>query len=363
MTTTTAKSNLSPLAQLLKSDANLITTLKIGDLVEGTFIERGTKKAFFDLNHFGTGIVYGVEYLNAQDVLKTLTPGVKVLAKVLDSESDAGYVELSLTEADKQKSWQVIKELHEAGEIIPVTIVGANAGGLIAVLQEQKAFLPVSQLAADHYPKVDDSNRVRIAEELKKFIGQELNIKILDVNPRTGKLIISEREIASANTRELLAKYTVGDIIDGIISGITDFGAFIKFANDPDLEGLIHISELDHRLIENPKELVKIGDVLKVKIIEIKDGRVSLSLKALKSNPWDQAGEKYQASQLVTGTVTRFNPFGAFVALDENLQGLIHVSQFGGIEAMKQQLVLGGQHSFIIDLVRPQEKRIILKLA
>lgn len=362
MNTTAAKKLYSPLGQLLKNDASIIAALKSGDLVEGIFIERGAKKAFFDLGKFGTGIVYGVEYVNAQDVIRNLQPGAALSAKVLDPENDDGYVELSLAEADKQKSWQGIKALQESGEIISVVIIGANAGGLIADISELKAFLPVSQLSTEHYPKIDDGNRSRIAEELKKLVGAELKIKIIDFNQRTGKLIISERELISANTRELLDKYHIGDTIDGIVSGITDFGVFIKFANDPDLEGLIHISELDHRLIEHPRELVKINEVLKVKIVEIKDGRVSLSLKALKENPWDAVAERYRAEQDVVGTVSRFNPFGAFIALDPDIQGLIHVSQFGGVEEMKRQLVLGQQYTFTIEMVKPQEKRIILKM-
>lgn len=358
----TKKTN-SPLAQLLKNDTNLISTLKAGDLVDGEFIELGAKKAFFDLKRFGTGIVYGREYVNAQDVIKNLEVGAKVLAKVVESENDKGYVELSLTEADKQKSWQAIKELGDSGEIVTVKVLGANAGGLLAQINDLKAFLPVSQLSPDHYPKIDDGDRAKITEELKKLIGQELSVKVIDFNPRNNKLIISERELSStSNVKELLDKYKVGDLVDGIVSGITDFGVFIKFANDPNLEGLIHISELDHRLIENPKELVKISDIIKVKIVEIKDGRISLSLKALKSNPWDKVADKYKEGGDVSGTVSRFNPFGAFVALDEDIQGLIHVSQFGGVEEMKKQLELGKTYAFTIELVKPQEKRIILKL-
>ena len=359
----TTKKPLSPLGLLLKTDFNLIAAIKIGDLVDAEFIEGGAKKAFFDLKKYGTGLVYGLEYMNAQDVIKNLKSGDKVLAKVVDTENDKGYVELSLSEADKQKSWQAVKELAESGEVIAVKIIGANAGGLLAEISELKAFLPVSQLSADHYPKVDDGNRAKISEELRKLVGQELNVKVMDFNPRANKLILSERELtAVTNTKKLLDNYKVGEMVDGIVSGVTDFGVFIKFANDPDLEGLIHISELAHGLIENPKELVKINDVLRVKIVEIKDGRVSFSLKALKENPWDKAGEKYKTGDAVSGVVSRFNPFGAFVALDVDIQGLIHVSQFGGVEEMKKQLELGKTYSFEVELVKPQEKRIILKM-
>lgn len=356
-----AKNN-SPLADILKSGSNLVSIIKPGDLVEARLLKKASKAVYFDLGPIGTGVVYGVELKNAQDALKDLKIGDSTTVKVVDSENDDGYVELSLREVGKQKAWHEIKELKEKGEILSVKILGANTGGLMTEVNQLKAFLPVSQLAGDHFPKVDDGDRAKIVEELKKLIGQELKVKIIDVNPRSYKLILSERETAAENVKELLAKYTVGDVVDGMISGVADFGAFFQFADNPSIEGLIHISELDHRLIENPKEVVKIGDAVKAKIVEIKDGRVSLSLKALKTNPWDKAEEKYKAGEVYPGAVLRFNPYGAFIGLDADIQGLIHVSEFGGVEEMKKQLEIGKSYDFLVDSVKPAEKRITLKL-
>lgn len=351
----------SPLAQFLKSSGSL-NILKPGDLAEGVLIEKVTKAAYFDLGPFGTGIVYGLEFMNASQILKSLNVGDKVAAKVIDSENEKGYVELSLTEAGVQKNWEAIKDLKEKGEIIPVKIVGANSGGLLTEVSGVKAFLPVSQLSQDHYPRVDDGERSKILEELRKLVGKELKVKIIDLKPKAVKLIVSEREILQENVKELLNRYKVGDVVDGIISGVADFGAFMKFANDPQIEGLIHISELDHLLIENPKEIVKINDAVKAKILEIKDGRVSLSLKALKPDPWAKVEEKYKAGQEIMGRVNRFNPFGAFIALDTEIQALIHVSEFGSVEEMKKQLEVGKSYLFKIELVKSAEKRIILKI-
>lgn len=362
MMISSAKKPLSVLTQLLKAQPQLNPSLKHGDLVEGVLIEKRRKAAYFDLGRFGTGVVFGIEFLNAHALLKNLKPGSTVSIKVVETENEGGYVELSLTEAGKQKAWQSVKELMEKGDVLTVKIGGANWGGLITQVGELAAFLPVSQLTSEHYPRIDDGNKARIAEELKKFIGQEFKAKIIDVKPRTNKLIISEKEVHESNIKELLNQYQAGQVIDGIISGVADFGAFIRFADNPEIEGLIHISELDHRLIENPKEIVKIGDAVKAKIVEIKGGRVSLSLKALKPDPWQKAEEKYKAGEEIRGVVTRFNPFGAFVALDAELQGLIHVSEFGGLEEMKRQLAVGETYEFRIELVKAPEKRIILKL-
>lgn len=357
----TSKS-LSQLGEILKSGSNLVQVLKPGDLVEGKLLKKAPKAVYFDLGAFGTGIIYGSELMNAQDIVKELKPGDATTIKVVDAENEDGYVELSLREVGKQRAWQEVKELKEKGEILTVKIGGANTGGLMTEVNQLKAFLPVSQLSTEHFPKVNDGDRNKILEELKKLVGQELKVKIIDVNPRNYKLIVSEREIVSENLKELLTKYNAGDVVEGTISGVADFGAFFQFADNPKIEGLIHISELDHRLIENPKEVVKIGDAVKAKITEIKDGRVSLSLKALKPNPWDKVEEKYKAGETYQGTVLRFNPYGAFVGLDPDIQGLIHVSEFGGVEEMKKKIEVGKSYSFLVDSVKPAEKRIILKL-
>ncbi|MEK7195087.1 MAG: S1 RNA-binding domain-containing protein, partial [Patescibacteria group bacterium] len=224
------------------------------------------------------------------------------------------------------------------------------------------SFLPVSQLSVEHYPRVGEGDRQGIMEEIKKFIGQELDVKVIDVNPRNNKIIVSEREVLSSNLKEALGKYEVGQIIDGIVSGIANFGIFVRFADNPDIEGMVHISELDHRMIENPKEIAKVNDEIKAKIIDIKEGRVFLSMKALKPNPWERVSELFKEGDEVDGSVYKLNPFGGVINLSDGLQGLIHVSAFGGQEEMKAALKPGESYKFVIESIKPEEKRIILKL-
>ena len=241
-------------------------------------------------------------------------------------------------------------------------MTGANAGGLLLDVKGIQGFLPASQLAGDHYPQNESGDRQKIVAELEKLVDEELRVKIISLNPRTNKLILSEREVEAENVKGLLEGYKAGQDISGIISGLADFGAFIKFADQPQIEGLIHISELSHNVIDNPKEIVGIGDLVKAKIVEIKDGRVSLSLKALQSDPWSSAADNFKEGQEVKGTVYKLNPFGAFVKLPHSLMGLIHVSEFGSVEELKNKLVPGAEYSFVIDSLRPEEKRILLKL-
>lgn len=348
--------------QLTKAESGMISFLKEGDLIESKLLNKASRAAFFDLGKFGTGIVYGAGLAESKNIIKNLNVGDTISAKVIDPENEEGYIELSLVNAQEQKSWQALKDLKESGEALTVKIKGANSGGLISEINEIKAFLPVSQLSSQHYPRIERGDQNKILAELKKFVGQELTIKIIDLNPRAEKLIISEKEAVEENTKELISKYKVNNVVDVMVSGIADFGAFVRFIDNPVIEGLIHISELDYRLIDSPKEIVKIDEAVKAKIIEIKDGKVFLSLKALKPNPWENVAEKFKESQEINGAVYKFSPFGAYISLGDDLYGLIHVSEFGSLEELKKQLEIGKQYDFIISSLKPEEKRILLKL-
>jgi len=331
-----------------------------GDVLEVELISKTSRQAFFSIPNFGTGIIYGVEFINARNIIKKLKEGENTPAKIVSLDSETGYVELSLAEADKQKTWQQVKELQESGEIIKTKVAGANNGGLITEILGIKGFLPLSQLSNDHQPKVADGDRSKILDELNELIGEELSVKVIDVNPRNNKLIVSERETATANIKNFLEKYEVGQEVETIVSGTADFGVFVKFIDNPEIEGMIHISELDHRLVDNPKEIVKINDTLTVKIIDIKDGKVFLSLKALKPNPWERVNDKYKIDQEVAGKIYKFNPFGAVINLDGEIQGVIHVSKFSSQEEMKEKLTTDKEHKFIIESINSDEKRITL---
>ncbi len=355
------------IAQTLKTEISATDWPKEGVIVETTLLKKMPRKAYFDMGRFGTGIVYGAEMQNAKEALRDVKPGEKIHAKIVSLDGEEGHIELSLSEAGKQKVWQQAKELAEAGEVVKAKVAGANAGGLMTTItapsgDEIKAFLPVSQLSLEHYPKVPDGDRIKIAEELKKMTGEELSVKIIDVNTRANKIIASEREVLSANMKDLLAAYTAGQVVDCIVSGVADFGVFVRFTDNPQIEGMIHISELDYKLIDNPKDLVKVNDELKAKIVDIKEGRVFLSLKALKEDPWEKMGGQFKVGETVEGRVHKLNPFGAIIALPNDMQGMVHISEFGGQDEMKKALAPGQAHQFIIDSVKPEEKRIMLKV-
>ncbi len=354
--------NMALITQLMKDETALFSTLKIGDLVEGKVIEKSPKELLVDMGRFGTGVVYRGELQNARELVRGLKAGDPVHAKVIDIDNEEGYIELSLSEADKQRAWAEAQELKEKEEVIALKMTGFNKGGLMADVRGIVGFLPVSQLSNEHYPKVGIDEKGKILQALQLLVGQELQVKIIDVNSRTNKLIISEKAAQELSAKELAENYHVGQIIEGVISGVADFGAFVRFTDNPVVEGFIHVSEIDYKIIDNPKEVLKIDEVVKAQIVDIKNGRISLSLKALKENPWEKATQFFKEGDEVRGTVYAFMSVGALVSLDHDLQGQVYVTDFGGIPEMKKELTIGESKMFTVESMKPEEKRITLKL-
>lgn len=350
---------------------------KIGEIVEGKVVGKGRSAVYLSLGNWGTGVIYGREFFEAKNRLKELKIGDIVFTKITDTENEDGYVELSLTKAGKELAWETLKQRKDSNETVSVKISGANKGGLLAELSGVQAFLPVSQLSPENYPKVEGGDNQKILKALQKFVGQEMEVKIFDLDPKEEKLIISEKAKEAEKIKELLKEYNVGDIVEGEITGVVDFGAFIKFpvknaskeSAIENLEGLIHISELDWQLIKNPAEIIKVGEKVKAKIIEIANDKISLSLKALKKDPWDNIEEKYKKGDTVKGKATKFNSFGAFIQIIEKgekeapkIQGLCHISEFGSQKKMEESLEVGKEYDFQISSIEPKEHRMSLKL-
>lgn len=349
--------------------ADSASALSIGATIEGKVVARDRSSLYIDLGLFGTGIIYGREFYIVKDMVKGLEIGDKVHAKIIELENDEGYRELSLRDATKEISWKRLKDLRNSGQIVTVRVTGVNKGGLLTTLDGIQAFLPVSQLAAEHYPRVADADKQKILKELQKFIGKTLEVKVLDLLAEENKLILSEKAKSEEKTKEVLKNYSRGDIIEGEITGIADFGAFIKFptadkkvAGEDEIEGLIHISELDWQLVENPAEVVKIGEVIKAQIININNNQVFLSLKSLKKNPWEEIEKQYKKDDVIKGKVTKFSTFGAFVEIMPKIRGLCHISEFESKEKMEEQLKIGETYDFQVLSIEPKEHRMSLKL-
>ena len=346
---------------------NFLKPLKEGEIVKGKIVGFSKSAVYLDLGALGTGIIFGREFYAARDGLKKQKMGDEIFAKVIDSENEDGYVELSLSEAGKELNWKKLARKKENDETITVRVLGANKGGLLAEVDGVQGFLPVSQLSSEHYPRVEDADKTKILQKLQKLIGEEFKVKIFDLDPKEEKLIFSEKATDTEKLKEILKNCKTGDVVEGEITGIVDFGAFIKISKkgtSPEfIEGLIHISELDWKLIEDPSEVVQVGEIVKAKIIGItENGRISLSLKALKKDPWQGIEEKYKKGDVVRGKVTKFNPFGAFVEIVPKIQGLVHISEFGTQTKMEEKLRIGEKYDFQILQIDSKEHRMTLKL-
>ncbi len=341
-------------------EENLLDIPKKGSIVEGEIVGKGRAAAYVDLGIFGTGIIYGKEFYDAKDELKDLEDGETVSVKVVDLDGKDGYVELSRHKARKDMAWDVLEEKKKENETITVKIEGANKGGLLAKLFGIFSFLPSSQLSSENYPHVEGGDRDEILKELQKMVGEKLEVRILDLDKSEEKIILSEKIREMERKEEALEKFEEGDVVKGKITGIVDFGAFIKFGKG--IEGLIHISELDWSLVSNPSDLLEEGEEIKAKIIKIEDGKVFLSLKELKEDPWKTIKDNHSKGDIIEGKVTKLVSFGAFVELKSGIQGLCHISEFGTKERMEAALEVGKKYKFKILSMDADDHRLSLRL-
>lgn len=331
---------------------------KLEAIVEGAVIAVEKAAVYIDLAPFGTGIIYGREFIAVRDLVKKMNVGDMVKAKVVDVENEDGYVELSLKEAKQALLWSEAERAIKSKQLFDLVVKEANKGGLIIDWQGVSGFLPASQLKAENYPRVEDSDKDKILRELKKLVGTKLTLTMISANPKDGKLIFSEKDGNPEDRQEVVSKYSVGDELECEVTGIVDFGVFLKI--EEGLEGLVHISELDWGLVEDPRSLFKLKDKVKAKIIDIKDGKISLSIKALKDNPWNTFETPLKRGDVVKGVVLKYNKHGALVSIKEGVAGLVHNSTFGSEEKLREELELGKLYSFTVTLFDPKEQKMTL---
>ena len=346
-------------------DKDSIQPPRVGEVVEGKVVGTGKSAVYLDLGPVGTGIIYGKEFKEAKTILKDLKMGEKVLAKVVGLETEEGFFELSLREANQEATWKKIEELKEKSEPITISVLGANKGGLLTQVFKVPAFLPVSQLSSENYPRIEDRDPGKILKELQKFLGKEIKVRVLDFSAKENKLILSEKAESGEKIKDALKNYNLEEVVEGEVTAALNFGIFIKFKKEdsPIVEGLIHISELDWKLIENPNEVVKVGQKIKAKIINIEKNRVFLSLKALKEDPWKSVDKNFKKGEKIKGQVLKFKPFGALIQITPEIQGLIHISEFGSQNKMEQTLEIGKKYDFAISLIDSKEHKMILELS
>jgi small subunit ribosomal protein S1 len=347
---------------LLKENSEQVTILKENDIVEGTIINIAKSNIYVNLKSKGVGVVYGREYKLAEP-FGPFKINQTIAAGIVDLENENGYIELSIKDANLKNAWTNLNAIKNKNEIKTVKIFQANKGGLMAKLEGILGFLPVSQLSPNNYPRVKNGDKQEILRRLKSLIGKELPVKVIDIDPKEDKLVLSEKAVVQEENKEELKSYEIGDIVDGTISGVVDFGAFIKFGNNQNIEGLIHISELSWAKVEDPRSIVKLGDKIKAKIVSFAKDRIALSLKRLSKDPWDDLNLK--VGQAVEGKVQNINHFGIFVEIAKNVNGLLHTENvkiaYGDVS--KSPYKLGGKYKFVISGLDKTKHRMALEIS
>lgn len=358
MITTKTAQDETALGKLLLENDSLAKFPIVGDVLKGTVINVGRNEVRVDLNGVAIGIVRGPELEPGVD----LHVGDEVEATVIDLDNEMGELELSLRGAGRKRSWEKLRELFAAGNVISAKIIEANKGGLMARIDSATAFLPVSQLSPENYPRVAGGEKLKILEKLRELVGTSIDVKLIDVNEEEDKVIVSEKAVWETKQESVISKYKVGDKVEGEVTAVTDFGAFVRF--DENLEGLVHISEIAWQRIEDPRDVLKVGDTVRAEIINIEGSKIFLSMKKMIDDPWKDVASKYKLGQKVSGKVLKINPFGLFVELDPDIHGLAHISELSNkpVRDVHEFARVGDEFEFSIVSIDPENHRLGLSL-
>lgn len=356
LTTTMANATVT-MDDLLAGDNAGAKQLAAGEVITGKVLSLRKHEVLIDLGPQGIGFVPRREV----GFSKSLAEGEEVTASIVDTELDNGYSLLSLRKAAKDRGWEEVAGLQESGEIIEVTPYDANRGGLLIEFEGVRGFLPVSQLSAEHYPRVGGSDKDEILQRLNALVNQTLKVRILDSDRKANKLIFSEKEAIKDSLAERLNNLAVGDTVKGIVTGVVEYGAFV---NVEGIEGLVHISEISWERVNNPGDYLKVGQTIEAKIISIDKDRLSLSIKQLSKDPWLDEIEQFKSGDSVEGTVTRITPFGAFVQISSSVEALVHVSELGsGSDADPEKVfTLNERKAFTVLDIDKETRKISLTL-
>lgn len=341
---------------LLVQAGDSVKQLTVGETVDGTVLSVKKHEILIDLGPLGVGLVPRREV----SLSKNYNVGDSVIASVIDTELEDGYSLLSLRKAAKDRGWDEVMAKLESGEIITVVPYDANRGGLLVEYEGIRGFLPVSQLSAEHYPRVGSSDKDEILQRLNSLVKKDIKARILDADRKANKLIFSEKEAVKEGLAERFQKLAIGDTVTGVVTGVVDFGVFV---NVEGIEGLIHISEISWERVNNPSDYVKVGQTIEAKIIAIDKERLSLSMKQLTKDPWLDEVEQFKPGEKVEGTVTRITPFGAFVQLSPAVEALVHVSELGGDGTDPEKVfTLNERKEFTVLDIDKENRKISLSL-
>jgi small subunit ribosomal protein S1 len=340
---------------LLREEETRVRTLSYGDIVEGTVVRVDPDEVLVDIGAKSEGIISNREISGRNEASITLTPGDLIKVYVLQPEDDEGRVILSLRKARAESIWQAVAEKESEGEILDAEVREQNKGGLIVNIMGLRGFLPSSQVAR------------QFSGNLMELVGTKIPVKILEVNRKRNRLIVSQRaaqdEDRARQREELFEKLKVSDVISGKVSGLTSYGAFVNLGG---ADGLIHISELSWDRINNVSDMLNVGDEVRVKVIKLDPelSRISLSLRQMSDDPWDTIENRFPPGKMVEGEVTKTKKYGAFLQIADGVEGLLHISELSWdhVERTEDVLKVGERVNVMVLSADRTRRRISLSL-
>jgi len=345
-------------AKMMDELGDDVFPLKVGELKEVNVLAVTRNKIWVDVAGISLGFIPEKEMSDVSEV----KVGDKILAYVISLENEEGNVVLSLKRADRERYWFELEKKLKDNEALTIKITEANKGGLIAEYAGIQGFLPVSQLSAEHYPRVQGGDREEILTRLNNLVGEIIQVKVITCERDTGKLIFSEKSAQETETKSKLQEMKVGQKVTGKITGIVDFGLFVSIGEG--IEGLVHISELSWGRVTEIAKLYKVGQSVDVLVIANDGSKISLSIKRLLPDPWAESVKHLKVGQEIDGEVTKITPFGAFVNLGKDIDGLVHISELSSDHVVDPGKVvnLGEKYKFRIISIEPESHRLGLSL-
>ncbi len=359
------QANNQTMESLLESESLSVDLPQIGEIRAGTIASISSTQILVSIGAKSEGVISGRELEQLpEEERAALKVGQQLNVYVINPEDASGNVVLSFKRAQEQMSWDNVESMVSDETVIDSTIVGFNKGGLIALVGGLRGFVPASQISAARRSQASGETP---EQRWQKMIGQPISVRIIEVDRERRRLILSERA-ASTESRASIKERVIneleeGKVYTGRVTSLADFGAFVNING---ADGLVHLSELSWERLGHPREILTVGQEVKVKVINIdrEKKRIGLSLRALQEDPWRSRMDKFSVGQLVEGVVTRLTKFGAFARLEGDIEGLIHISEISDhrIEHPKEILKEGDVKTLRIIRIDPDQRRIGLSL-
>lgn len=355
--TSTDASDLELFEQYLEDTDKDFDLPERGDLREGVIVEVRPHELLVNVGSKRDGVVSQSDLSKLDpDYVASLQEGQTVDVVVSRQAEDDGTFQLSIADALQQRDWIVAQELLESGDIVTHSVIGFNKGGLTVEFNHLKGFVPASHVI--DLPRNLNEDQRRAAMEA--CIGNEMRLKVIEVDRRRRRLVMSqmlaEREFRAERREELFTTLTVGDVIDGEVRNIRPFGAFVDIGG---ADGLLHVSEIGWAPVNHPKDILSIGEKVKVQVIRLdpKEQRIGLSRKRVLPNPWDNVEERYASGEIVPVKITRVVDFGAFAQLEPGVEGLIHISELADITVAEPLKTVSSGDEVMVKILRVEPKR------